>query len=217
MWFKLSNQAQSPVTHILALRHGETDWNVAKRMQGHLDIPLNQNGLAQADVLAKALAQEPISAIYSSDLSRAAVTALPLAQLKDLPVHKTAQLRERHFGVFQGKTYSEIEGLLPQAFGLWRDRDPDFSAQDGESLRQLQTRIEAFMQEIAQRHAGQTVAIFSHGGVMDIIYRIANKVELHLPRSWVIPNAVINRITWDGQEFKMLAWGEALNLDSHEV
>lgn len=205
------------VTQILALRHGETDWNVAKRMQGHLDVPLNQNGLQQAQVLAKALSSEPIHAIYSSDLSRAALTAQPLAEMKSLPILQTAQLRERHFGAFQGKTYAEIEALLPQAFGLWRDRDPDFAAQDGESLRQLQNRIQTFMLEIAQRHRGQTVAIFSHGGVMDIIYRIANQVQLHLPRSWTIPNAVINRITWDGQEFKMLAWGEALNLDSHEV
>ena len=97
-------------TRILAIRHGETAWNVDTRLQGHLDIPLNEVGLRQSQHLAQALLQrETIDAIYASDLSRAHTTAQAIAQALGLTVKIHPGLRERHFGAFQGRTYAEIE------------------------------------------------------------------------------------------------------------
>ena len=97
-------------TRISAIRHGETAWNVDTRLQGHLDIPLNEVGLSQARHLAQALVQrEAIDAIYASDLSRAHTTAQAIAQAMGQTVTVHAGLRERHFGAFQGRTYAEIE------------------------------------------------------------------------------------------------------------
>ena len=100
-------------TRIIAIRHGETAWNVDTRIQGHLDIPLNATGRWQAERLAQALRDEPITAIYTSDLTRAWETAQYIGELQGLPVIKEAGLRERDFGDFEGKTFAEIEVLLP--------------------------------------------------------------------------------------------------------
>ena len=98
----------SEVTRILAVRHGETAWNVDTRLQGHLDVPLNDTGRWQAQRMSAALADETIHAIYSSDLSRAYETALELGRAVSVPVQTERGLRERHFGEFQGMTFKEV-------------------------------------------------------------------------------------------------------------
>jgi probable phosphoglycerate mutase len=101
------------ITRILAIRHGETAWNVDTRIQGQIDIPLNDHGRWQAQQLAKALADEDIHAIYASDLSRAFDTAQAVASTKQIAIQARPQLRERHFGDFQGHTWADIQNQYP--------------------------------------------------------------------------------------------------------
>ena len=111
------NSAQA--TRILAIRHGETLWNVDSRIQGHLDIGLNDTGRWQAERLGLALKDEPIAAIYASDLSRAHDTALAVSRHTDVPVRPEPGLRERSFGEFEGRTFAEIETELPAQAQRW--------------------------------------------------------------------------------------------------
>ena len=112
------NSAQA--TRILAIRHGETLWNVDSRIQGHLDIGLNDTGRWQAERLGLALKEEPIAAIYASDLSRAHDTALAVSRHTGVPVQAEPGLRERSFGEFEGRTFAEIEKELPEQAQRWR-------------------------------------------------------------------------------------------------
>jgi broad specificity phosphatase PhoE len=130
-------------TRIIAIRHGETAWNVDSRLQGHLDIPLNDVGLWQARQAALALADEPIDAIYSSDLQRAWVTAQAIAETTQAPLAAHQGLRERSFGVLQGHTFEELEAKEPEQAYRWRKRDPAFAPEGGESLIALRERITA--------------------------------------------------------------------------
>lgn len=208
-------------THILAIRHGETAWNKATRIQGQLDIPLNDTGLRQADAVGLALANDAIAAVYTSDLTRAVQTATPLAQAKALPLHTVAGLRERHFGVWQGETYGEIEHKYPTDFARWRVREPDFAVEGAESLRVFQARMAQAVQALAQQHPGQTIALFTHGGCLDILYRLATGLPLEAPRTWPISNAVVNRLrfchTGQPNGLQMVNWAEASHLDSLEA
>ena len=146
------------ITRILAIRHGETAWNVDTRIQGQIDIPLNDHGRWQAQQLAKALAHEDIHAIYASDLSRAFDTALAVASTKKIPIEARLQLRERHFGDFQGHTWEDIQNQWPEDAELWRVRHPEWTPQGGgESLIMLNARIAALFHELASPHEGQQV------------------------------------------------------------
>ena len=111
------------MTEIFLIRHGETAWNAERRLQGHLDIPLNEEGERQAAALARALAGETVDLIVSSDLSRAASTARAVAERHGLPLHTDAALRERCFGAFEGLLYDERESHFPEAYAQWRARD----------------------------------------------------------------------------------------------
>ena len=146
-------------TDIYIIRHGETDWNRAARMQGHADEPLNDLGREQAAQVAAALASYPLDAIYSSDLSRALDTARAIAaqhpQLQHLPVHTSALWRERDYGRFQGMTLPEVEAIDPHAAQQWRSRVADFAPDGGENLLQFQARIAQQLQSVAAQHAGQ--------------------------------------------------------------
>jgi probable phosphoglycerate mutase len=201
-------------TRILAIRHGETAWNVDTRLQGHLDIPLNEVGLRQAQHLARALAgHDAIDAIYASDLSRARDTAQAIAQAVGHTVTTHAGLRERHFGAFQGRTFAEIETELPDHAWHWRKRTPEWVPPGGgESLLMLNERIVRTVNELAARHCGQQMVLVAHGGVMDILYRAATRLELQAPRTWQLTNTAVNRLLWTPQGLSLVGWGDTTHL-----
>lgn len=202
-------------TRILAIRHGETAWNVDTRIQGQLDIPLNDTGMQQARWLAQALAErDRIDAIYTSDLLRAHATAHAIAQTMDLRVVPHTGLRERHFGDFQGRTFAEIESELPEHAQHWRKRTPEWSPPgQGESLVALRERVLAVVHELAARHAGEQIVLVAHGGVMDVLYRAATRLDLQAPRTWQLPNTAVNRLLWTPEGLSLVGWADTTHLD----
>lgn len=203
-------------TRISAIRHGETAWNVDTRLQGHLDIPLNEVGLRQAQHLAQTLVQrETIDAIYASDLSRAHTTAQAIAQAMGQTVTVHVGLRERHFGAFQGRTYAQIETELPEHAWHWRKRTPDWAPPGGgESLTVLRDRVIQTIDELAAAHAGQHIVMVAHGGVLDILYRAAARLDLQAPRTWALTNTAVNRLLWTPQGLSLVGWGDTSHLDA---
>ncbi|HSH03588.1 MAG TPA: histidine phosphatase family protein [Anaerolineae bacterium] len=151
-------------TKVLLIRHGQTDWNRQRRVQGHLDIPLNETGHAQAQALAQRLAHWPITTIYSSDLQRAVATAQPLAHTLNLPLNLSPNWRERFLGQFQGLTIDELH----QQYG---DATPNttrylIDPPDGESGQQLQQRIIHAWHDTITPHTDEMIAIITHGGAL---------------------------------------------------
>ena len=203
----------SEAARVLAIRHGETTWNVDTRIQGQLDIDLNDTGRWQAERLAQALAGEPISAIYASDLGRAYNTALAISRVAGIAVVTDTGLRERHFGEFQGKTFVEIETALPEQARLWRTRDPGFTPIGGESLLQLRERVVSTAEKLAARHPGELIALVGHGGVMDVLYRAATRLDIQAPRTWALGNAAINRLLWTPDGFTLVGWADTQHLE----
>ena len=200
-------------TRIIAIRHGETAWNVDTRIQGHLDIPLNDTGLWQARQLARALAGEPLSAIYASDLQRAHATAQAVARSTGAPLTTHTGLRERSFGHFQGRTFAEIEAELPEDAHRWRKRDPHYAPEGGESLVTLRERIERTVAQLAQQHLGEQVVMVAHGGVLDVLYRLATRQDIQAPRTWQLANAAINRLLWTPDGLSLVGWADTQHLD----
>lgn len=200
-------------TRIIAVRHGETDWNVGTRIQGQLDIDLNATGRQQANRVARALVEEPIAAIYASDLQRAWQTATAIAEKADCPLLPEPDLRERGFGVFQGKTYAEIEALWPQASQRWRERHPDWAPDGGESLTGLYERVNTICSTLAERHLGEQIVLVAHGGVLDVLYRLATGQTVQTPRTWELSNASINRLLWTPEGFSLVGWADTRHLD----
>ena len=203
------------MTEIFLIRHGETAWNAERRLQGHLDIPLNEEGMRQAAALARALAGESIDAIFSSDLSRAGSTAQAVAELHGLPLHTDPALRERCFGAFEGLLYAELEARYPEAHAQWRDRDPHARYPDGErradTFTEFAQRAVRAVCRIAEAQRGKRIVIVSHGGVLDCVYRAAHDMDISAPRDFDVLNASINRIRWDGERLHVLRWSD----DSH--
>jgi probable phosphoglycerate mutase len=201
-------------TRIIAVRHGETAWNVDTRIQGHLDIALNDTGHWQARQVARALADEPLAAVYSSDLQRAHATAQAIAQASGAPLVAEPGLRERSFGELEGRTFAEIEAELPEQARRWRQRDPHFAPEGGETLVQLRERIAATTHRLAAQHTEQLIVLVAHGGVLDMLYRLATGLDLQAPRTWLVTNASINRLLWTPQGLTLVGWADTQHLDT---
>jgi 2,3-bisphosphoglycerate-dependent phosphoglycerate mutase len=200
-------------TRVFAIRHGETAWNVDNRIQGQLDVPLNDIGLWQAQRVAAALADEEISTVYCSDLLRARQTAEAIAREGDRPLVNDIALRERHFGIFEGLTWREIEERWPAQSERWRRREPEFGPEGGEALRDFYARSVEAATRLAQQHPGETIALVAHGGVMDCLYRAATRAELQAARSWQLGNASINRLLYTPQGFTLVGWSDTGHLE----
>ena len=201
-------------TRIIAVRHGETAWNVDTRIQGHLDIALNDTGHWQARQVARALADEPLAAVYTSDLQRAHATAQAIAQASGAPLVPEPGLRERSFGTLEGRTFAEIEAELPEQARRWRQRDPHFAPTGGETLVQLRERIAATTHRLAAQHTEQLIVLVAHGGVLDMLYRLATGLDLQAPRTWLVTNASINRLLWTPQGLTLVGWADTQHLDT---
>jgi len=209
---------------LVLIRHGVTAWNQQRRFQGQIDTPLSEEGHQQAMLTARHLSilsqAQPINAIYASDLKRAWSTAEPIARLLGLPILKQSLLRERHYGVFEGKTHEELqlEGLQSD-YQRWRNREPDFALpQGGESLRDFFDRTHRALQSIVAAHqSNERIVAVTHGGFLDCAYRIASGVAITEQRQHPLHNASLNRIAWDGERFSMIEWGQIDHLDSLDI
>jgi probable phosphoglycerate mutase len=205
-------------TDILLIRHGETAWNAERRLQGHLDIPLNDEGERQAALLAGALAVETIDVLVASDLKRARQTAQAVADRRGLPLAIEPALRERGYGGFEGLLYSEIEQRFPREFAAWQARDVDAQLPPGrnvgESFRAFFDRATGAILALAAAHPGRTIALVAHGGVLECAYRLALGLPLETPRDFKVYNASVNRFRFDPatQTLALRSWGEVDHL-----
>lgn len=201
---------------LILIRHGETDWNVEKRLQGHHDITLNAEGERQALALAHRLQDEPIDAIYSSDLQRAYLTAQAIATQRGMPIQSERGLRERCFGAFEGFLHPELKTRYPDDYAALQRRDVDARYPCGEfeceTLTEFNARSLECVARIANASGHRRVLLVTHGGVLDCVYRRATGMALHLPRSFDVLNASLNHVAWDGDQAKILKWADVAHL-----
>ena len=202
------------MTNLTLIRHGETAWNAEGRVQGQTDTPLNAVGRAQAQALVAALEGERFDAVYSSDLARVVETARPASTRLGMTPVLDAALRERHYGMFETLTYVECRQRHPEAFARFSAKDPAFDFGSGERLDAFFERSVASVRAIAERHPGARVLVFTHGGVLEMLRREAHGMGLSAPRDFDIPNAAINRFTFEGGAWRMQAWAEIAHLES---
>lgn len=157
------------VTHVLLIRHGQSEGNAERRFGGHTATPLSPRGRKQAVATAEVLKKESLSAIYSSDLERAIETATPLSTLTGLPINATDAFRERSVGVMEGLTFEAAAQKHPEEYAALLRRDFEHVLNGGESYRQLLDRSRDKLDEIIARHRGGRIAVFSHTGTICIL------------------------------------------------
>jgi probable phosphoglycerate mutase len=200
-------------TRLIAVRHGETDWNRQSRLQGHTDIGLNPRGREQARRVARSIAPDRPDAVYASDLERACCTAGSIAAACGLAVTLEPALRERRFGAYEGLTFDAVQARWPEQAQRWRSRDPAWGPPDGEVLAVFHQRAVDTVARIAAAHPGQCVVIVSHGGVLDSLYRASLRIDLQAPRTWLVGNASINRLLFTPAGLSLVGWNDDAHLD----
>lgn len=176
-------------TTMYFIRHGQTDWNNERRLQGQTDIPLNSEGLTQAHTAAGLLSDVSFKAIYSSPLTRALTTAQIIASHQGLPVQAVQAFRECNFGIFEGFRWGEIDAH-PQFDALEKARNPlGYRVPGGESIQDLYDRVIPALNTIINVHPDETVAIVSHGVVMRAFLHHVHRVPHDESKRVEIQNA----------------------------
>ncbi|MFM1760022.1 MAG: hypothetical protein RLY75_1293 [Pseudomonadota bacterium] len=203
-------------TKLCLIRHGETSWNTERRLQGHTDIPLNTKGVLQARQMAQALQNIKLlfDVLYTSDLKRAADTANAIVELFGVEAKVDIALRERHFGALQGLTIQEAPLLQPVIWQAHIARDLEHELEGGESITQFALRVQTTLDKIQEQHSGKTILLVSHGGTLDMMYRIASKQALTTERVASVPNASLNWITHrQGEGWSVEKWADIRHLE----
>ncbi len=200
------------MTQLILIRHGETVWNTERRMQGHLDSPLTARGLWQAEQLGERMQSLPFTTLYSSDLPRAHRTAQHIAAVTSHAIVTDERLRERNFGMFEGLTQAEMQAREPQAYARFMSRDPQYAVPGGESPAEFFARCRAALEELAHRHADETIAVVTHGLVLDCAYRAASGLALEAQRPVPLVNASLNWFSCGHDGWCAGRWGDADHL-----
>lgn len=204
------------MTRILLSRHGETEWNAVRRVQGWTDIPLSTKGEAQAEALADRLSTVPLAAVYSSDLSRAAQTAAPAAARHGLTVQTTLELREKGFGDWEGLTQADLERDYSD---LWHRyhvaRDQSAPVPGGETFPQVQARMAAILRRVLAAHPGpeETVLLVGHGGAGRMLILEALQVGLLLLPRLHLDNASLSRLDFHGGDSRVILLNDTSHLE----
>ena len=198
---------------LIVVRHGETKANLAGRWQGHGDSPLTEAGIAQAEAVARRLKGCRFSKLYSSDLGRALQTAQIIADQTGHEIVLDRRLRERHLGIFQGLTKTEMAARYPEAWHLYRTSGHDYVIPGGESARQRFERAVSCLEEIASNHPGETVVVVTHGGVLNGLLRRTLDIPLESPRRFRIWNGGINIFLFEDGIWHLGTWGDISHLN----
>lgn len=200
------------MTQLILIRHGETHWNTEHRMQGQRDSPLTEHGLWQAQRLGERLQSVSFTALYSSDLPRAHLTAQCIAEATGHAIVTDQRLRERHFGVFEGLTGAQMKQRDPVAYARFISRDPNYAVPGGESPAAFMMRARSALEGIAARHDGGTVAIVTHGLVLECAHRAASGQALGAQRLVPLVNGSLNWFVCRRGQWSAGRWGDADHL-----
>lgn len=197
-------------TKIFLVRHGETQWNLEGRMQGHLDSPLTDKGVAQAKALGEKLEHYFFTAIYSSDSPRALTTARYLSQQR---IALKQCLRERNLGIFQGVLKKDLELLFPEEFRHYSTHNPDYVVPQGESGHQFRRRCVTCLEDIARQHSGEQILVVAHGGVLNSIFKHTVDLPYASPRCFTLSNTTLNIFSYQDNRWLLETWGDASHLE----
>lgn len=199
-------------TILFAVRHGETDWNLTEKQQGHLNSPLTDEGIKQAYYLADELASRNIDVLYSSDLGRALQTAEIIAAKLTLDIHTDRRLRERHLGSMQGLTKRQFAEKFPDEAEKFNTNDPDYILPGGESARQRHIRCIECAEDLAKHQIGKRLLVVAHGGVLKSFFYKATNTPLTEPRHFSLFNSSINSFSITNNQWRLDTWGEISHL-----
>jgi broad specificity phosphatase PhoE len=182
------------VTTIFLARHGESDWNVEERFQGHSDRPLTERGRKQARALANLVGAEKIDAVYTSPLSRARETAEIVAARAGLEAVALPELREVDTGSWSGLSRADVEARFPEGFARWRSGGSGW--ENGESYDEMAERVIGALRKIAEDHPDGRVLVISHGGPIRAIHAAAEGLAIKDYRRLkpVEPNARLSAV-----------------------
>jgi probable phosphoglycerate mutase len=197
---------------VIIVRHGQTEWNIRGIRQGNLDSRLTEKGLAQAKALAQRLARERFTALYSSDLGRAMQTAQEVSSVTGHEIITDARLRERHLGIFQGLSGEQIKQKHPEEYKLHRTLGPDYVIPGGESVQQQVARNIGYLNEIGEKHLGETIVVVTHGGVLSGLFRHTFSIPFNAPRRFEFTNAGLNIFAYEEGNWYLLTWGDVSHL-----
>ncbi len=201
------------MTTILLVRHGETEWNRIERFRGSADIPLNENGLRQAELLARRIRAEwTPAAVYSSPLSRSIKTGEVIAGLFNLKVEVHEGLSDINYGEWQGLTPAEVRDRWPELFERWETCPAGLHFPGGEALEERQAKGVAAIREIAEKHDGETVVCVGHTVINRLI--LLGLLDLGLDYFWRIrqDNCSLNVLQKKGKFFICITLNETGHL-----
>jgi len=200
-------------TQIILIRHGETEWNLSGRWQGHADSPLSPRGVSQATALGERMKKEDFKFFYSSDLERAQHTARLVGGPSGWTPTLMESLRERDLGVLEGLTTDEMLVTKPEEYQSFREDGTDYQVPGGESFRQFYNRCSQALEDIAHKHPGKKIGVVTHGGVLGAIFRYVLQIPLEAERNFVLLNCSINRLEKTNGGWNLVSWGDIAHLD----
>ena len=184
-------------TEIILIRHGETEWNSQKRMQGHSNSDLSSVGEAQIQALGQWMKNVPFDLIYSSDSPRAKQTAEAITQFSGHELQFDQRLREKNLGVFEGLTSEEARERHPEVFRLFKTAGSKYVIDEGESTQQLQDRALEIVNEIRIKHPEERVLLVTHGGFIRVVMKHSLGLSLETPTRFLIRNTGVFRLVWE--------------------
>ena len=184
-------------TEIILIRHGETEWNSQKRMQGHSNSNLSEVGRGQIQALGELMKNVSFDHIYSSDSLRARQTAEAITQYSGHTLQFDQRIREKNLGVFEGLTSTEAKERHPEVYRLFKTAGANYVIDEGESTQQLLERALEFIEEIRLRHPQKRVVMVTHGGVVRVLMKHALGLSIDAPTRFIIKNTGIFGLIWN--------------------
>lgn len=200
-------------TKVILIRHGETEWNLSGRWQGHADSPLSPRGESQAVALGVRMSKESLDHFYTSDLERAQHTSRLVGEPSGWVANPLESLRERDLGVLEGLTTDEMRQIHPSEYQSFRNDGPDYQVPGGESFRQFCDRCSQALEGVSARHPGKIIGLMTHGGFLGAIFRYVLKIPLDAERNYVLLNCSINRLEKTDKGWNLVSWGDIAHLD----
>lgn len=197
---------------VILVRHGETVWNTEGKEMGQLDSPLTSKGIWQAELLADRLEKMDFRAMCSSDLGRAYDTAKIIASKKGIEIKIDTRLRERNMGIFQGLTTSEMKSRFPIEWKQYQEGGFEYVIPKGESARQRVERTVTCLNELSERHPGETILCVTHTGILMGFFQYVLGLPHESGKKFKRPNAAINVFASENGNWILETWGDVSHI-----